>query len=96
MISTADHGLHLLLGRLKIMDYREEKSMNAKLIGLLLFMAFPFMIAPQIALAGLLSPETIANLLLLWLGLGFLAFAVITPALIADKNERGRETEEGD
>lgn len=67
--------------------------MDSKIVWLLLLMAFPLMVAPQVALIGFLSPEAIANLLLLWFGVGFLALALITPGLIA-KNDGRCETEE--
>ncbi len=63
--------------------------MDSKMLGFLLIMASPLMAAPQVALVGLSSPEAIADFLLLWFGLGFLALAIIMPGLIA----KGRKTE---
>jgi hypothetical protein len=70
--------------------------MNGKILWMLLLMAVPFLAAPQVSMMGILSPATVADLLVLWFGIGFLAFAIITPGLIADKNNGRCETEEGD
>ncbi len=67
--------------------------MDGKIIWILLFTAFALFVAPQIAYLGLLSPVTIAGLLLFWL---FLALCLITPGLIVKKNDCINETEDGD
>ncbi len=88
IILTRDFRIQLLCCRLKN-KIIGRLSMDSKILGLLLLMASPLVAAPQVALIGFLPPETIANFLLLWFGLGFLALAIITSVLIA----RGRECE---